>query len=362
MMQHNNVGFVGVGAYLPPEVRKNDWWPDHVVARWIEKRDAGRAKHAGGVPQAMSEGVLRVVRAMHELGHDPFQGAVERRVMPEGMRSSDMELHAAREAIAAAGIDPKEIGLVLCNSGVPDHLVTNNACLLHHRLELSSRCLAMGTEGACNSFTMSSSLAQQMIASGQVKYALIAQSCSGSLLLDYDSPISAWFGDGASAVVLGPVSKDRGILSQVHTTDGRFHQALVAGVPSRRWYDDGRVVLYSADTQGARDNFLAIAEMGKEVVDAALAEAGCKAEDVDFFAVHQGTPWLRRVTQEHFGLQRARSVETFKFAASLSSSNIPLGFALGQREGLLRDGDLVLMFSGGAGNTCSSMVLRWGNG
>ncbi len=72
-------------------------------------------------------GMKRVVAATAALENDPFQGAVERRVMPEGMLASDMELRAANEAIERSGIDRRQIQLVLCHSAVPDYLVTNSA-------------------------------------------------------------------------------------------------------------------------------------------------------------------------------------------------------------------------------------------
>ena len=70
---------------------------------------------------------------MAEQARDPFQGAVERRVMPAEMSSTDMEEHAARAAIADAGIDPQTIDLVLLHTLAPECLATNTACVLHHR-------------------------------------------------------------------------------------------------------------------------------------------------------------------------------------------------------------------------------------
>lgn len=359
MARNTNVGILGLGTYLPDEVRKNDWWPEHVVSKWTEKRVAARAKFKADTGPT-TEGMAKVLKAMAEMQDDPFQGAVERRVIPEGTLASEIELRAARQAIEQSGIDPAEIGLVLCNSAVPDHLVTNNACLLHHQLGLSADCLTMATEAACNSFMLPLTLAEQMIAGGRTRYALLVQSCTVSPLLDMSEPASPWFGDGATAAVVGSVSEGRGILGTAHRTNGALNRTLVASVPNRRWYDDGRVVLYSADPAAARQSFVEIADTGKEVADAVLAEAGYEASDVSFFGVHQGTPWLRKVAQEHFGLRNAKSVETFRFAASLFGANIPLGLAIGEREGLLKAGDLVLMFGGGAGLTYSSMLVRWG--
>ena len=44
----------------------------------------------------------------------------------------------------------------------------------------------------------------------------------------------------------------------------------------------------------------------------------------------------------------------------MSSCNLPLQLALGVREGLLRDGDVVAMHTGGTGIIWSGTVLRWG--
>jgi 3-oxoacyl-[acyl-carrier-protein] synthase-3 len=70
--------------------------------------------------------------------------------------------------------------------------------------------------------------------------------------------------------------------------------------------------------------------------------------------------WLREVIQAHAGLVNARAIDTFKGFANLSAANLPLILAMGERDGLLRPGQCVAAFSGGAGEVWSSMILRWG--
>lgn len=353
-----SVGIVGLGTYLPPDVRKNDWWPAETVASWKQRRPAPLTEKAKIEPKTAGE--RAIAAGMAAFRDDPFHGAIERRVLKEGLRASDMEVEAARAAIENAKIDPKEIGLVLCNSVAPDYFVTNNACLLHHNLGLATSALTMATEAGCNAFMAQLALAQPMVASGRAKYALLVQSCNVTRLLRQEDPLSAWFGDGCAAVVLGPVQDGCGILAHAHRTHGEFHRAIVASVPDRPWYEEGRVCMYSADHEGARRSFLGIADFCAEVAGETLAMAGVAAADVDFYAPHQPTPWFRRVTQEHLRLTKARSVETFEWAGSMFGANIPVGLSIGQRENLLRSGDLVLMFAGGAGLTYSSMLMRWG--
>lgn len=353
-----SVGVLGVGTYLPPDVRKNDWWPEATVTKWMEKRAAPLTDKVRIEPT--TPGGRAIAEAMASLRNDPFHGSVERRVLKEGMKASDMELEAARAAIANAGIDPQEIGLVLVNTLAPDFLVTNNACLLHHNLGLSSRCFTMATEAACNAFMMQMALAEQMIAGGRAKYALLVQTCNISPMLPYDQAHSAWFGDGCAATIVGPVEEGYGLLGHAHRTQGEYHRTIVASVPEKCWYQDGKILVYSADHGAARQSFLEIADMGAEVTGEALAAAGLSPADVDFYAPHQPTAWFREVTQNHLRLSKARSVETFQWFASMFGANIPVGLATGEREGVLRRGDVVLMYAGGAGLTYSGMVLRWG--
>ena len=61
-------------------------------------------------------------------------------------------------------------------------------------------------------------------------------------------------------------------------------------------------------------------------------------------------------------MNRAATIDTFAPFASLGAANLPLVLAIADRERLLCDGQAVSMFSAGAGETCSSVVLRWGRG
>jgi 3-oxoacyl-[acyl-carrier-protein] synthase-3 len=304
--------------------------------------------------------VSKVLSALAITNQDPFNGVAERRVMPEGMVSSQMEIAAAKEALARAEVDPEEVGLLLTHSYCPDVINVPNACTVHRELGLPARCLSLATDGACNSFLQQLTLAEQMIATGLTRYALLVQSSAITRLLVTEDPSSTWFGDGATAVVLGPVSEGKGVLGRAHRTDGTLSRTVMCGVPGRNWYDEGRSILYVGDTREGRRMILTIADLAVDVADDALAQAGLGRADVRFYASHQGTPWLRPLTQEHLGLANARFVDTFSWTANMVSANVPAELALGAQKGLLKDGDPVLLFSGGSGITWSAVVLRWG--
>jgi 3-oxoacyl-[acyl-carrier-protein] synthase-3 len=350
-------GVYGLGVYLPETIRRNDWWPESVVARWREK-----ALHrVEQLPLPRSQGVDLALAAMNAMRDDPFGGAVERRVMRDDQWSSEMETEAARQALANARVDPMEIDAVVSFTVCPDYLCGPTGGVVHQRLGLNPKCLTVSIEASCNSFPVQLTLADQMIKSG-MRHVLLIQSAGFSKLCPMEAPVSAWMGDGATALVLGPVKEGYGVLSYEHGTDGTRCKAMVIGVPGKRWYEEGRTIGYSEDPPMAQAIILGSIDRSREVIPAALAKAGFTPDDVDFYACHQGVPWLRRITQEFVGMKRARFVDTFASFGSLSGANIGLVMSFGQREGLLRDGDLVAVFSGGTGETYSSVIMRWGRG
>lgn len=358
---HKSVAILGIGVWLPPTVRTNEWWPRGVVQSWREHyraQSAERRAQARPAPE-LSRGQVRVAAAIAGLEEDPFHGSRERRVLDEHVAPSEMEVHACQGALAKAGIPPQSIDFLLGFGTVPDHLGVPNVCTVHRQLGLPERCLSLTTEASFNAFSVQMELAASLVRSGRYRYGLLYQSSALTRLIAMDAHYAPWFGDGATAVVVGPAAQGFGPLASEHCTDGSLAEAMVAGIPGRRWHEGGRIWWYPRDRDAARALFLNVADRAAQVVHAAMSAAGVTAGQVDFYAAHQPTVWFRQVTQKHLGITRARSLDTFAWTGSLGPANVPFVLATACDEGLLRDGDMVVTHSGGLGVTWSSQVLRW---
>jgi 3-oxoacyl-[acyl-carrier-protein] synthase-3 len=357
-MTASSIQILGLGTYLPPEVRTNAWWPPAIVDEWRARRGAGMTRPIEAERQTSSASVA-LAQVMEAYRADPFEGAVERRIMPDGMRPSDMELLAARAALARAGVEPGELDAILVGGTIPDYQQSSNGCRIHAGLGVRPGCLTVQTEGACNAFSLQLAVARALVTSGQARRVLAVQSSAQSRVLRREDPFSAWFGDGATATVLGPAPAGEGVLGQAHVTDGRFHAALVLGVPGRAWYE-GASHLYLESPRLAREQLFAIAEHAGGLLDQALAEAGLGRDAIDVLATHQAAAWFGPAMQAVLALPRARRTDTFAWASSLAGANLPLVLATAEREGVLRPGDVVATVSGATGMTMAVTILRWG--
>ena len=346
-------GILGMGLYLPETRRTNDWWPAETVERW-------RAEPKRDNPVAMLE-QGPIWEALKKLREDPFGGAVERRVIDEGMSASQMETEVARRALDSAGVGPADIDLLLINSWMPTLIGTNDACTVHEALGLRPECMTLTMEAPFNSFQQQVVLADAMIRAGHARHALLIQSSVISRFLDYEMPFSPWFGDGATAQVVGPASAECQILGSAQRTDGKVQGALMIGTPDKRWHDGGDLVLYVVRAELPLRILNQLSDCAAEATEVALQRAGVRKEQIEFYASHQPAPWFRPLTQSATGLDHAAHADTFEEVGSLGAPNIPLSLHAGIERGLLEPGQLVVTHSGGAGGTWGSLVLRWGS-
>jgi 3-oxoacyl-[acyl-carrier-protein] synthase-3 len=310
--------------------------------------------------QAKTEGERAVLEAMSKYVADPFGGAVERRIVASELRASDIEAEACREAILRAGVSTKDIDFVLGYSGVPDYLATPNASAVHRKLGLGGGCFVSSIDAACNSFMHQLTYAKALVESGTRRYGLLFQSSLWTRMVTGEEVYSPWVGDGAAAVVVGPVSRGHGILAVRNDADGTNINAMVVGVPGKHWYDEGRNLWYACNINASDQMVLSLADRCRQSVAALLDQAHLHSSDVAYYGSHQPMPWFRPVTQQYAGLAHAKSVDTFQSMGSMSAANIPFGLYLAEQEGRLGDGDAVVLFAGGSGETWSSVALRWG--
>jgi 3-oxoacyl-[acyl-carrier-protein] synthase-3 len=291
---------------------------------------------------------------------DPFQGAVERRVLAPDLTHIDMEETAAREAIAQAGIDPRSIDLVLTQTLATEVIASNPACTLHHRLGLARECTALQVEGAQFSFPLQLQLAASMIRAGSARCALLIQSAVGSRMIDPTDPISPLFGDGAIAVIVGPVAPGFGLIAAAFEVEGDYDRTMVGTVVGGSYLVDGAPRLRVADPPKLFSLLLRTADICKRGIDRVLAKAQLSTSDIDFVCIHQGTRWMADVVLRHTNLSHARTFETFTTTAHLHGGQLSNKLGSAAKAGVLRSGDLVAMTGGGTGMIYGGVLLRWG--
>ena len=261
---------------------------------------------------------------------------------------------AARQALAAAGLEPADIGLIIVATATPDNTFPASATKVQALLGVPD-CIAFDVAAVCSGFLYAVSVADSMLRTGAAKHALVIGSETFSRILDWeDRTTCVLFGDGAGAVVLSAeeVADDRGILATRLHAEGKYSDMLyVDGGPSTTGTVghvrmQGREVFRHAVTN--------LASVLAEVME----EIGLSAEEIDWVVPHQANKRIIDATAKKLGLPAERVVLTVDQHANTSAASVPLALDLAVRDGRIKRGDLVVLEAMGGGFTWGAAVLR----
>src|SRR5437870_5628751 len=276
-------------------------------------------------------------------------GIKQRRRAAPGEYTSQFAVRASQEAIERAGIDANDIDLILCATVTPDQILPSTACLIQAELG-ANKAAAMDIVAACSGFLYGLTIANPMIRSGQIKYALIIGAELLTRYVDYtDRSTCILFGDGAGAAILGPVEGDRGILATKIRSDGRYEEQLYAP-------GGGTKGGFTAETIARGDHFFkmkgnevfkvairSMADISREVLD----EAGLKTEDVNLFIPHQANQRITDAVANKLNVDNSIVYSNIAMHGNTSSASIPIGLDECVEAGRIQQGDVVLLGSFG---------------
>jgi 3-oxoacyl-[acyl-carrier-protein] synthase III len=284
-------------------------------------------------------------------------GIRQRHVAAPGEKTSDLALHAARNALAAAQIAPEEVDLIVLATSTPDNTFPATAARVQAALGIKQGA-AFDVQAVCTGFVFALATADNFIRTGQAKTALVIGAETFSRILDWkDRGTCVLFGDGAGALVLrGAPSNgspsERGVLSTHLHTDGSGYNLL---------YVDGGV---STGISGhlrmeGKEVFKHAVLRLAEVVDEALAANGLRASDVDWLVPHQANRRIIDAMGKKLGLSSDKVVVTIDRHANTSAASVPLALAEATNAGRIKPGQLVLLEAMGGGLTWGASLVRW---
>jgi len=285
-------------------------------------------------------------------------GIRERHIAAEGETTSDLGYHAAVRALEAAGVDAKELDLIVVGTTTPDLIFPSTACLIQHRLGADG-CPAFDVNAACSGFVYALTVADKFVRSGAAKTALVIGSETLTRMVDWsDRTTCVLFGDGAGAVVL-KADTETGILSTHMHADGGKKELL--------WNPVGVSVGFKPDEANAgvkihmsgNDVFKHAVKALDSVVEETLEANGLDRHAIDWLIPHQANLRIIEATAKRLDMPMERVIVTVDKHGNTSSGSVPLALDEAVRSGKVQRGQLVLLEAFGGGFTWGSALLRY---
>ncbi|HWX09259.1 MAG TPA: beta-ketoacyl-ACP synthase III [Gaiellaceae bacterium] len=281
-------------------------------------------------------------------------GIRERRMAADSEALSDVALPACRLALAQAGLEGKDIDLLIVATVTPDMAFPSTAAILADVLGATDAA-AYDLSAGCTGFMYALAQGYGMLAAGLAQRALVVGGDLLSRILDWDDRSTlVLFGDGAGAVILEAVP-ERGFLGFELGADGAGGENLWLPGSGSRLFDESEKYV----KMNGREVFKFATRILVQSAEDLLAKCGLTIDDVDLYIPHQANVRIIEHATRKLGVPSERVVVNVDRFGNTSSGSIPLALADAALDGRLRPGQLVLMTGMGAGLTWGSALMRW---
>ncbi len=284
-------------------------------------------------------------------------GIRKRHIAAAGETTCDLAEAAARRAMEAAGVGPRDIDLIIVATTTADRVFPSTACLLQHRLDIHG-CAAFDVQAVCTGFIYALSVADKFIRTGAAQRALVVGAETLSRILDWsDRNTCVLFGDGAGAVVL-EAAEECGILSTHLHADGQYADLLTVPAGLSEHPEKWRRGEASIEMKGNEVFKMAVNMLGRSV-DETLASNKLKQTDIDWLVPHQANIRIITATAKKLKMAMDRVVVTVDQHGNTSAASVPLALDTAVRDGRIQRDDMLLLEAFGGGFTWGSALLKY---
>jgi 3-oxoacyl-[acyl-carrier-protein] synthase-3 len=303
-------------------------------------------------------------------------GIKYRHIAGPGESTSKLAATAALRALAMAGVTAEEIGMIVVGTITSEMTMPSCACLVQKEIG-ATNAFAFDLSAACSGFVFGLDLADKQIrANPDLKILVIGAETLSARTNWRDRNTCVLFGDGAGAVVVGAATGGRGLLAGKLFSDGRLWDLLsMSPSPSQNPYinmlseaadefDPARLA-EPGDCEGSyikmvgREVFKNAVRAMEDSISQALALAGLRGSDIDLAIPHQANIRILKSLGERIGIDQEKIYINIHKYGNTSAATIPIALDEANREGRLRQGDLLLLCAFGGGFTWGSQILRW---
>src|SRR5262245_25931907 len=267
---------------------------------------------------------------------------------------------ASARALACAGIDARDLDLIVLGTCSGDEQVPNTASAIQLLLG-ASNAAAMDINTACTSFLYGLSTATAMIRTGVVRTALVVGVEGITPYMDWSNRnVAVLFGDGAAAVVVqasdepfGIIAEKLGCYADARATlrvrgMGTIYGNAGVQLGDTTWDFDGQEIFKRAVHGMAHAS------------EAALERAGIATTKVDLVIPHQANLRIIEAVAKRAGVPMDKVFITVQRYGNMSSATVPVALVEALEEGRVRPGAILLTPAFGGGLTWCSHVIRWG--
>ncbi|MBN1918178.1 MAG: ketoacyl-ACP synthase III [Verrucomicrobia bacterium] len=287
-------------------------------------------------------------------------GIKERHIAADGTGSSDMALPAARDALAAAGLTPGDLDLIIVSTFTPDSPCPSAACLLQEKLG-ARNAASFDLNAACSGFIYGLTTARQFVISGMYERVLVVGVDKLSSVTNWkDRNTCVLFGDAAGAAVVtrepkrlklrgGYLGADGSMATLLHVPGG----GSVAPATHETVDQDLHYIMMKG-----REVFKAAVLSMERAVDRLLDQEGVEKREIRWLIPHQANMRIIKVLGDYLELSPEKVHKNIESYGNTSAATTAIGLHLVVDAGEFDSSDKIVLVAFGGGFTWGACLIE----
>lgn len=288
-------------------------------------------------------------------------GIKERRIVPDGMVTSDMAVIAARKAMAEAKVKAEDLDLIICATTTPDMTFPSTGCFIQDKLG-AYQAAAFDVIAVCSGFLYALSVADQYLRSRTYeKILVVGAECLSKITDLTDRGTCILFGDAAGAVVMEPTTGESRVLSTHLFSNGSYWELLQmpgGGSKNPASYASVDQRLHFIKMNG-NETFKVAVRALEQACRQTLLKNNVSAEEVKILIPHQANLRIIQAVAGRLSFPMEKVFINIHKYGNTSAASVPLALDEARQEGRIQRGDLVLLTAFGGGFVWGSALIRW---
>ena len=283
-------------------------------------------------------------------------GIRERRIS-SGEGTRHLAAKAAERALAAAGVAPEELDIIILGTSSPDRNYPSDACSVQAAIG-AVNAVAFDISAACAGFIFAMNIVEGFFKAGIYKMALIIGAETLSKVTDWsDRGTCVLFGDGAGAAVLK--AEETGIIDMMMGADGTKGDVLACTSRTVGNFLTGTKPELGFMTMDGQEVFKFAVRKVPESVMELLQRTGTKKEDIKYYVLHQANERIIEAAARRLKEPMEKFPMTIGQFGNTSTASIPLLLNDMIQKDMLKRGDKIIMSGFGAGMTWGAVLMEW---
>lgn len=317
---------IGTGSYLPEKIATNDDMAQLVDTsdEWIRTRTGICQRHLVSTPEE---------------------------------NTTHMAVQAAKRALDSSKLKPEDIDVILVATVSGDCITPSTACLVQKELQ-AVNAVSFDINAACAGFLFGLNTVDAYFRCGIYKTALIIGVETLSKIVDWsDRSTCVLFGDGAGAVIAR--ADETGMLACLQGSDGSHADVLKCKARSNNNSYVSTSKEFDYVFMNGQEVFKFAVRKVPECLELLLQQTGLAPEDVDYYLLHQANHRIITSIAKKLQLPMEKFPSNVDRCGNTSAASIPILMDEMNRQGQLKEGDLLFLSGFGGGLTWGAALLKW---